>query len=372
MIHVNSSHSSVSPRTAGDHVRRGFSVVDLAGVMIAVAMMLCIFMPAIARVNVRSNVQVSLNNLNTLHKALMQYGADWNDRQPTAIVDDFSAYGPDIFSAFAGYQVANSQNHPELWLGVDCSLSFNYYFSYGAGYIPIDFTTRNGGFRLPHTKHIHDYVDGKCFSETYFAPNDRILYPIAEPWFDAECEFILPANIASPNTVLRCSYMRSAAAMFDPGVMRANADGGFQNPFSYSTGFTSPTFSQAQYPHLKSHMMEHNWNQNTPADVCNPLLISALYPCEPYYFNHGLASAPATLFYDGSTRLLPNAEVIDADAQILKQTNNVDGLWHRRTPMGEVGYLGELTSDGTIVSHHILTTDGIRGRDTVAGAAGQP
>ena len=75
-------------------------------------------------------------------------------------------------------------------------------------------------------------------------------------------------------------------------------------------------------------------------------------------------SEPATLFYDGSTRLLPNAEALAADAQVLKQTG--EGLWHRGTPFGANGFYGNFSFDGTIVSHHILTTDGILGRDTVA------
>ena len=68
---------------------------------------------------------------------------------------------------------------------------------------------------------------------------------------------------------------------------------------------------------------------------------------------------------DGHVRLLPNIEVVDADAQVLRQTAGVDGLWHRGTPLGTNGYFGEFSFDGTIVSHHILTTDGILGRDTL-------
>ena len=73
-----------------------------------------------------------------------------------------------------------------------------------------------------------------------------------------------------------------------------------------------------------------------------------------------------TLFYDGHVRLLPNTEVFAADQQILKQTGGVDGLWHRGTPFGEDGYFISAGFDGVPLSHHILTTDGILGRDTLA------
>ncbi len=71
-------------------------------------------------------------------------------------------------------------------------------------------------------------------------------------------------------------------------------------------------------------------------------------------------------------RLLPNTEVFAADQQILKQTGDVDGLWHRGTPFGEDGYYISFGYDGVPLSHHILTTDGILGRDTLGGMPSMP
>ena len=64
-------------------------------------------------------------------------------------------------------------------------------------------------------------------------------------------------------------------------------------------------------------------------------------------------------------RLLPNAEVYAADQQVLQATGGVDGLWHRGTPFGENGFFIDTGYDGAPLSHHILTTDGILGRDTL-------
>jgi len=156
--------------------------------------------------------------------------------------------------------------------------------------------------------------------------------------------------------------------MFSPQVMRAPSAGGWQNPWSLADGFASPSLAGAQYPDLKTHMIEHHWAQGPPAQ-CNPAFPNGCYDgCEPYYFNHGIDSAPATLFYDGHTRLLPNTEVFAADQQILEQTGGVDGLWSRDTPFGTNGYFIDFGYDGVPLSHHVLTTDGILGRDTLGPA----
>ncbi len=65
-------------------------------------------------------------------------------------------------------------------------------------------------------------------------------------------------------------------------------------------------------------------------------------------------------------RLLPNTQVFPADPQVLKQTGALQGLSHRGTPFGEDGYYIPFGYDGVPLSHHILTTDGILGRDTLA------
>ena len=103
----------------------------------------------------------------------------------------------------------------------------------------------------------------------------------------------------------------------------------------------------------------------TTLKPCNPVF----FGCEPYYFNAGIDSSPVTLFFDGHIRLLPNSEALFADLQVLAQTGQVDGLWHRGTPFGTSGYFIDEGFDGVPLSHHVLTTDGILGRDTLGGAS---
>lgn len=120
-------------------------------------------------------------------------------------------------------------------------------------------------------------------------------------------------------------------------------------------------------------MIEHNWVQSPPAS-CNPAFGDGTYDdCEPYYFNHGLASSPGALFYDGSVRLLPNEEAVAADEMVTRTAGDGKGLWF--SP-GDEGFTeaGNLSTDGYYVpqsydkveiGYHILTIDGILGRDTL-------
>ncbi|MEE9131890.1 MAG: hypothetical protein V3T84_17905, partial [Phycisphaerales bacterium] len=103
--------------------------------------------------------------------------------------------------------------------------------------------------------------------------------------------------------------------------------------------------------------------------------------CEPYYFNHGFESAPATLFYDGHVRLFGTQEALNANRRHLAQTAENDedeegfGLWSIDTPFGgdydpdsPGGYFMEFAYDFTSTSYHILTIDGSLGRDTLGSA----
>lgn len=83
----------------------------------------------------------------------------------------------------------------------------------------------------------------------------------------------------------------------------------------------------------------------------------------PYYFNHGIDATPIAMFFDGSVDVLPNAQVVADDDTV--QLGGGPGLWSRDA-LGVNGYYGAQSYDGTIVSHHVLTIDGILGRDVLS------
>ncbi len=76
-------------------------------------------------------------------------------------------------------------------------------------------------------------------------------------------------------------------------------------------------------------------------------------------------TAPVTLFYDGSIRLMSVLEARSCDRRAARQSTDQAGLWSRDTPFGDDGYLMNDGYDFAESSYHVLTIDGVRGRDTI-------
>ncbi|MCH8150839.1 MAG: prepilin-type N-terminal cleavage/methylation domain-containing protein [Planctomycetes bacterium] len=361
----------------------GFTMLEMLVVVLIVALLLAVALPVIGKARGDAGVQGSMANLVTLDVAHVLYAADWNGRQVTFARDDLAAFGDNV----GDYNDAHGGCccfgcHPPILAGWGCDGYLHGYWMHSSNgwwaVEPINFPggpngdtiAGFGNFRITNAKPLHEYVNGRYQEATFYPPNDSVVLATLENCLNTPCEY---------DGGFRCnpgwsSYDLSPAAFFHPDVMRANAEGGWQDPWSIDHGFESPGLFQAQYPDLKTHMIEHHWVQGPPAE-CNPNIDLPFQPygdCEPYYFNHGIDSTPVTLFYDGHVRLLPNTEVFAADQQILKQTGGVDGLWHRGTPFGEDGYYISAGYDGVPLSHHILTTDGILGRDTLAETPPNP
>ena len=344
------------------HDAAGFTITDLVAVLSVIALLLALALPVVGRLRSTSGVEVSLDNLVYLGVAHALYAADWDGRQFTTSRDDFGQFGNNLQEYLASqgsYVIPLGWSQGTLWIFSigGCSPCFE----------PIVFqgpAPGFGSFRLYNfATGFHEYVNGRTYDPIFFAPNDTALFEFVQEAFADPDELVLIDDVPAAHAP---SYALSPAAMFSPEVMRAPSAGGWQNPWSLANGFESPPLDGAAFPDLKTHMIEHNWAQNPPAD-CNPAFPDGT-PCRPYLFNHGIDSAPATLFYDGHTRLLPNTEVFAADQQILEQTGGVDGLWSRDTPFGTSGYFIDVGYDGVPLSHHILTTDGILGRDTLGPA----
>jgi len=366
------------------HARYGFTIAELLATIVSVTLILTLVLPVIGQMRSQSGVEVSLSNLAALGAAHALYAADWKGRQFTNIPDEMSIYGKDADSGYAQYESVHGEAAPPLLLGWGSSDGsyyglWGYWMSMPGNYgitAPITFQGAPahmhyfGIFRVPNAKPFHDYVNGRFYEPTFYAPNDTVPWALVEPFFDYPDEF-WGGYVAEHGHVAWSSYCFSPAAMFDPAVMRAVPDGGWQDPWDAIEGHQCPGLYHALYPDLKTLMIEHHWNQNPPPDPCNPAFEEGTYDgCEPYYFNHALASEPATLFYDMSVRLLPNTEVLAADEWLINQTGY--GLWSRDTPFGEDGYFSDVAYDFTQLSHHILTTDGIRGRDTLPPGALNP
>ncbi|MCH7798505.1 MAG: hypothetical protein IID28_08690, partial [Planctomycetes bacterium] len=354
----------------------GFTIVELAVVILVIVILVTTAVPVVAGAGGNAGVQQSMTNLVAQSAAHLLYAADWNGRQVTHNPDDLGVYGGDVGlynQAHGCTGVFDPNCHPPIIAGLGPNGSGSWVIwafwpsSVNAAMLqPINFPGPPnesagcdgfGHFRFPQTRPIHDYLNGRYQDPVFFAPNDTSVVGPIEDCFGDPAEFVPFPTECNPAW---SSYARSPAAIFHPDVMRSNAAGGWQSPAELDQAYESPGFFQATYPDLKTHILEHSWVQNPPGP-CNP----AFFGCVPFFFNQGIDSSPVTLFYDGHVRLLPNSEVLFADFQVLAQTNQVDGLWHRGTPFGAGGYFIAEGFDGAPLSHHVLTTDGILGRDTL-------
>jgi hypothetical protein len=165
------------------------------------------------------------------------------------------------------------------------------------------------------------------------------------------------------DSVVLSSYAWSPAALWNPEVL---SNKGYKNPTSLPSAWKTPTQSNCRYPELKTRMIEISWLQNQDAGSVNPSFDGNT----PYFFNQGYNSSPATLFFDGHIGIIGNAKAMDGDARVKMQNQNNNiaekGLWHRGTPFGENGFYGNLSFDTLVnTSYHVLTTDGILGRDII-------
>lgn len=348
--------------------RRGLTVLEILVTLLVLVVLTSVALPALTGATCDELKNVSIRNLMTLNFAHMLYAADWNDRQVTWARDDLGVFGGDPVQYNVAHGCADPFDpgcQPPVVLGLDCDGTLHAYdLPQGAWAVqPINFPGPPnqssafdgiGSFRFPNARPFHDYVNGRVQDPVFYAPKDATVIEAVADCLDSKCEFD-PA--CSPGW---SSYALSPAAMFNPEVLSFNEPTHlyWRAPWDFAEGYESPSVSQAKYPAQKTRMIEHSWLQN-PASPCNPDFSG----CVPYYFNLAYHSVPMTLFYDGSVDGLSVSEAMRSEARVLVQADTP--LWSRDTPFGSDGYFVSNGFDFSETSYHILTVDGIRGRDTL-------
>jgi prepilin-type N-terminal cleavage/methylation domain-containing protein len=341
---------------------RGFTIVELLVVISIIALLVGILLPAIGKARDSARLRQSSSNLRQLAGAHHIYASEWNDRQYQLSRDNFGAFGATNLAGYMSADPANFYNIPLGWANgflwifspTSCPPCFEPIAFGGSGF---------GFFRVPNTPAMTQYLSGRMYDPVWWAPKDRVLLDEmgVEECFEHPGELCLPEG-GQPFYV-ETSYCLSPAALYSPDVFSPPAPHGlgWQDPWSLAGGFRVPAMSQSRYPDLKTHILEHSWLQNPPTE-CNPNLLSTnpFTECEPYYFNHGVESRPVTLFYDGHVAVIGTEQAQRSDYQHRTQAGY--GLWSTDTPFG-----GPDGYDSTATSFHILTTDGILGRDIAGG-----
>ena len=380
----------LNPRSRG-----GFTIIELLVVVTIIALLIALLVPAIGKAREAAMLTQSLGNLRNMGTACANYGAAWNDRQWTLSADDVGQYGNSC--CFAEYVAATGgcpastvlgwggQCPPSgtkglwgYWLpcgGISSGNAGNWVvtwpFQFGTQ-CGVSNATGFGSWRMANCQSFNNYVNGKFYDRTFYAPKDKVLLSRAECAFSTGDDFTILNDIA--DGIVFTSYCFSPAAMWSPDVFSAK---GFRVPCSQSkSAWRSPSVSQASYPDLKTRMLEHHWLQNQQGGEYNGNFTGTQ---EPWYFNLAYNSAPATLFFDGSIRVEGVAAAMNADQQVFAQNQGQPGivnpgLWVRNIPTGPwTGYGGYYTlparyDDQVNTSYHVFTTDGILGRDFVTGS----
>jgi len=347
--------------------RPGFTIIDLTATLAAGTLMCAAALPLAAKAGSQNTRAVSRMHLNTLNVVHTMFAADHNDRQFSAIPDDFG-----LHPSCALYQAQVGCIDP-LVLGEDpLGQTWGFYLGCagnGTGgscgnivsYKPIEFTEpTEGAYRYANTPRINEYVSGRFYDPVFFAPDDPSLNDQTRKFIRAGVDFALNDPDAAGSVLGHTTYDMSPAAMFNPIVMGDGQSGNnplWRNPSTSSNaggyGYRSPTVSQCAFPSLKTRLMEHAMTSHAPAP-CN-----ASYPgCTPYMWNQSIDSENIALFYDGSVQFLSAREAMNADA------HSATPLWLRNTPLGANGVGGAVAADAQVrTSAHFLTTYGIRGRD---------
>lgn len=350
--------------------RRGLTLAESLVTAAIGCLLIATLIPLLAAVGGGSGEARSLANLRFLVGANEAYGQTFSQRQFTAIPENAGLVNGDCATYIATIacppqQIVGWSANGGLWgfylpaTGF-CSASGGAFVgncdNWGS-YVPMHYTGSNAGygsFRLPNVMAFNQFVDGRFYSDVWYSPNDRAAWHVSAMPRDEGAQFELTYGILAFS-----SYCFSSAAMFHPDVYGATFDG-YRAPTSFPEAYTAPAVTQCIHPELKTRMIEHNWNLNSPSYAEFAVTNALKQP--PY--NASSKASPLSMFFDGSVRRLRNVDAIADDESLFQASGG--RLWSRTSPLGTQGYLGlQAIDSGPRTSHTTLTIDGLLGRDVL-------
>ena len=387
-IRMNDRINNGTPRNPRRSL--GLTLVEVASctAMTTIVMALFIVMFGVGRSDrLRSH---SGSNLSMLVQGMYTYAADWEGRQWTKVPDEMSDYDGDIDTyndqvRCVESMILGTDSQGLVWgwwmNGYLCSSSspgssneqtFDQLFQPYSIMGDFEFyRDTDGAHSLFHTRGFREYVASSLHDGVFYQPGSRDS-KLNELMDRSGQEFFGPyfrkGSGSSRQFLSKPGYTMSPAAMWSPDVHRASSDGDWRDPRFIDDGYRSPSIVQCVHPDLKTMFVERWWIDGAPSrfhpdSVDPPTGPRSIENVDRYHwsFNQGHASAPLTAFYDGSIAPLTVGDAFHDDRRSRKSSGY--GLWSRDSPMGGDGYLGDRGNGDGFSSFHILTVDGIEGRD---------
>jgi hypothetical protein len=341
-------------------LRRGLTITEVAVAAAAVAALGAATIPVFRKVGCSAMRAQSAAQLSTIAAAHAAYAADHADRQFTLCPDDLGLWQGN----WGPYQAANGCVDPvvlgttgdgnTVTVGPGCGSDT----SGGAFLVPATLSPGGnalqfGSYRLTNAQPMNQYVGGRFFDQTFYAPDDLGVSRKLQRHIDDGRDFEFVDDYET-------SYDYSIAAMFDPAVMGGGSPNNpvFQDPrfAANGYGFRSPTNAQCVHPSLKTRFLERHAMDNSPGQN------RSYSGPQPYHWNEVYRGRSLALFFDGSVRNFSPSEAMKSEARL-----GGSKLWLRTTPLGSGGFAGNNAADFLVdTSVHYLTAGGILGRDTIA------
>ena len=398
--------------------RKGFTIIELLVVVAVIGLLVAILLPAIGRARESAQSTQSQSNLRNIGSAAAVYSVDFQDRQWSPLPEEFGKLR-NVADSAEWTKWATSRCSGQLRLGKSASGDQGFFVPVAGpplcasapasaninnlkAYFPCSFKNADGNFgsfRLLNASSFSKYVGGRFYDDIFYAPKDLlVLDQVAalKAQYPNDGDFYGTAK----STILS-SYCWSPAAMWSPDVLSSKA--GFQDPMKATAGrsvaglWRTPTSNQAQYSELKTRVIEHSWLQNKPSNmiemtsgkwnmrgIVNPDQVfkfggretfqtigdQANGMKQPWWFNEASMSLPNALFFDGHVGPIGVLEAVESNKRVKNKApaaNPLKGLFVEGSipDLGpapyQYGCYDNQAASGC--SMHILTVDGILGRD---------
>jgi len=384
-------------KTIVNFPRRAFTIIELLVVVSIISLLIAILLPAIGRARDGALITQSLGNLNNMSKANFAYAADWSDRHFTAIPDDAGLVGGSCGAYIAqiacpSQQLLGFSTNGGLWGywigGGLCPGIFPGNCGNWPVLLPFEWTAPGSGgtgnpgnpyygsfgaHEMTNTRAFNTYLNNRFYDKVMYAPKDRIGLQSCDSGIQNEGEFTPMGS--NSQTITFPTYFWSPANMIPPSAhassVRDCPNAGKQNLLGPG-GYRSPLMGMAAFPDQKTMVIEKLWLQNKGKA---PELNANFSTPRCWTFNEAYNSSPACLFMDGHVQLCGMNTAINDDKRVSTQNgpnsgmcSTGRGLWHRGTPLGNLGWYTTNAGYDPIVdaaptSFHMLTTNGILGRD---------